>query len=72
MAEFPKAPDAGGESVVRKGGIASEADADDVSRDTYGFTGSGNAGSDMSPEDARERLDELLPVEDDQERGGER
>ena len=56
-----------GESIVRKGGIGSDADADDVSRDTYGFTGSGSTGNDMSAGEARETLDEILPVEKEQD-----
>jgi hypothetical protein len=49
---------------VKKGGIGTDADAEDVSRDTYGFTGSENVEGEMSPEQARERLDEILPLDD--------
>ena len=54
----------GGDSIVKKGGIGTDADAEDVSRDTYGFTGSENVEGGMSPEEARERLDEILPLDD--------
>jgi hypothetical protein len=53
-----------GDSIVKKGGIGTDADAEDVSRDTYGFTGSENIEGGMSPEEARERLDEILPLDD--------
>jgi hypothetical protein len=47
---------------VRDGGIAREdAAAEDVSRDTYGFTGSKNIDTEVSPDEARRRVDEILP-----------
>jgi hypothetical protein len=60
----PKPGPGGGDSIVKKGGIGTDADAEDVSRDTYGFTGSENVEGEMSPEEARERLDEILPLDD--------
>lgn len=48
------------ESIVKKGGIASDAEAGDVTRDTYGF-GEAAAPSEADPEKARRALEELLP-----------
>lgn len=58
------APD---DSLVRKGGIGSDADASDVSRDSYGFTGSRNIEGGPSAEEARDRLDEIVPTPDQDE-----
>jgi hypothetical protein len=58
-------PKADARNPVRDGGIAREdAAAEDVSRDTYGFTGSTNIDTDMSPDEARRRVDEILPDEE--------
>jgi hypothetical protein len=49
-------------NIVREGGIGgSDAQGEDVSRDTYGFTGSPNTEEQMSPEEARRRAEEVLP-----------
>jgi len=59
MSEPPRtSPD---ESIVKKGGIGSDADAEDVSRDTYGFAEPGAATEGLTPEAARSRLERLLP-----------
>ena len=53
------------DSIVKKGGIASDAEAEDVTRDTYGFgegTGPGE-GDEASKADARRGLEEILPDE---------
>ena len=59
MSEPPRtSPD---ESIVKNVGIGSDADAEDVSRDTYGFAESGAVTDGLTPEDARSRLERLLP-----------
>jgi hypothetical protein len=52
-----------GDSIVKKGGIGSDADAEDVSRDTYGFTESEPATDGLTPEQARQRFEQILPDE---------
>jgi len=49
------------ESIVKKGGIGTDADAEDVSRDTYGFAESAAATDGLTADDARSRLDRILP-----------
>lgn len=53
------------ESIVKTGGIASDAEAADVTRDTYGFAEGGTTeeGDEAAQEAARRRLDELVPDE---------
>jgi hypothetical protein len=47
---------------VRDGGVApDDAATEDVTRDTYGFTESPTPESDLSPADARRRVNEILP-----------
>jgi hypothetical protein len=53
------------ESVVKKGGIASDVEAEDVTRDTYGFSEGAPEGDEAAKEDARRRLEELLPNDTD-------
>ena len=49
-------------NIVKEGGVGkSDAEVEDVSRDTYGFTGSPNTEEQMSPEEARRRAEEVLP-----------
>jgi len=51
------------DSIVKKGGIGSDADAEDVSRDTYGFGESAQSTSGLTPEQARQRFEQILPDE---------
>jgi len=49
------------DSIVKKGGIGSDADAEDVTRDTYGFGESAPSGDGLTPEQARQRFEQILP-----------
>jgi len=51
------------ESIVKKGGVGSDADAEDVTRDTYGFGESSAAADGATPEEARAGLERILPDE---------
>ena len=58
--------------IVRKGGVApTDADAEDVTRDSYGFTGSRNISEEQEEqpdhETARRRATEVLGLSDEQE-----
>lgn len=50
-------------SVVKKGGRASDAEAGDVTRDTYGFSEGVEEGDDASKAEARRKLEQILPDE---------
>jgi hypothetical protein len=51
-------------NIVKQGGVAKdEADAEDVSRDSYGYTGSSNTGEQADPDEARRRAEEVLPAD---------
>ena len=59
MREFDDS--AGEPNVVRMGGVAKDdAAAEDVTRDTYGFSGTDAIEADGTPEEARRRADQLL------------
>jgi hypothetical protein len=49
------------DSIVKKGGTGSDADAADVTRDTYGFAEGAHEGDEESKSAARRELDEILP-----------
>jgi hypothetical protein len=49
------------DNVVRMGGVAKDdAAAEDVTRDTYGFSGADVTSREGDPEEARRRADQLL------------
>ena len=64
MSGRPNPPE---DSIVKKGGIGTDADAEDVSRDTYGFAESGASTGGLTPEQARQRLEQILPDDADQQ-----
>lgn len=55
----------GDESIVKKGGKASDAEAGDVTRDTYGFGEGRPEGDEASKEEARRKLEQILPEGED-------
>jgi hypothetical protein len=59
MPEFEDSP--AERNVVRMGGVAKDdAATEDVTRDTYGFSGTDVTEAEGSPEEARRRADQLL------------